>query len=1126
MEKHATTEENFKKDEAASLKEKTPMPLNFIKVYPSDFIHGLLSAHVAEETGCVAGKCPLKEDSKVTISKDNELYSKFIKEKDYNINESLKNWFIEKIIDDKETGYCGIIYKSIVNRNIVLAHRSTNFKLGFGSNLLKQSGVQADYQTVMLGILVPHMAYGQIATKKAVEISKKLNFTLSFTGHSLGSFLAEMSIFYCNYELNFRYVKAVVFDGPGCWDLMNKLNENLVKNVINRIKLEDLDITSYITAPNMVNCCNSHIGKTYTIFPKLEKDSCMFSKIIQTFGKKIESGMIATILGHDLLNILPYFDRNTGKPIESELVLRWPKITHKEFGTKKFNDSLVSTIFKAVTGSKIIKGFLNNFISGDEVISTIESMAYVLQDFLLGKIKMEQFWNVHKLLNIDNNFMKPLNLNPVEEFNLVYKLHYQLTTHNEYELELNDTSDSIDRFLKLTKEKEEKLKFLMNSIENVVPFWNYYNYYPGFNKLHVDIKFRDKITVSDLRDYMRYLLFKKPELLNRLSSNENALDLLPDKINHHIKIDFLKNYYLILEDVIEKERMRYLKEEDYLNLLNSEEIERKKFLGKTMEDLIYKKQIVLYGRTNAGKSTLGNRILSDDEKSKLFFTSQIAETFAVCEILIDEKVDLAKISITYTDETSEIFDADSKNNLIKLLEKYLKKNNTQTNNKKAEQAKIISPKEFFPRFKSGTSLVDTPGFSEDDIMKKYNTNHLSEEKHRSIIIFLIPLEIGGSLMQENLDILQSYEKKDSDVSNNIIFVLTKLKNFKTLCENENPDNEDQEILEEMNKKLEEGFINPIKKKYPFSKIIIYEIGRDMDKYFYDTDTLQLKLASYNDLKGEKEIDLKTGSMKHLNYYIDSQFINNEVYYYNALRDELLTSINNIKGFMFNFHNEEKKVKENKQIILEKLNEILNKTKSERMNYFKSEIYNKEILWNFVEETITKSSFENKEKCINSIDAKIQSLIENYLFDISYNLEDIFYDHLFFHVMRELPSDKSSVLSKVIKMRKEIADFLSAENLQKDESSFLDKIGYFFSRFIPKIWRSELDQFKLDVYDSFNKNYLLEGKEISEFFKRLSKRLPAFVDLIGLQYKNQTYCGKSNDLNEQLTDLIELVKKFF
>jgi hypothetical protein len=1127
MESKVTLEDNLKNNIAAPVNNNAQLSIYFIKVYPSDFIHGLLSYHVAEETGCVAGECPLKENSKVTFSCDNKLYNKMMNDKKININDLLADWFIEKIIDDQETGYCGIIYKNIVNQNLILAHRSTNFKLGLGSNLFKQSGVQTDYQSVMLGILVPHMAYGHHATKIAVEISKKLKFTLSITGHSLGSFLAEMSIFYCYYEFNFKYVKAIVFDGPGCWDLMNKINENLVKNSVNRIKLEELDITSYITAPNLVNCCNSHVGKTFTIFPKLEKDLGIYSNIIKKFGENYNSGICSTIYGHDLIYILPLFDESTGKPIECELVLRWPKITHKNFSMKKIPHSKFTYLFNNVKEITItiLNGFYNSLIQEEQVMTTMQSIAFVLQDLLLGKIDLDQFWNVHKLLNIKNNFMKPLHLNPKEEFNLIYNLNYQISPHDEYELKLNDTCDDIDRFLRLTKEKEVHLKSFIYSINKVVPFWNYYNYYSGLNQIKIIEKFRKEVTVNDLRDYMRYLLVKDAVLLNKLSSVNKENSFFAEKENRLVKLNFLKNNYQTFKNIIEKEKTKYPDEKEYVYLLNSVEGKIEKFLLKSIDDLIYKNQILMLGRTNAGKSTLGNRILFNDDKTKIFRTSTLAETFVPCKISTYDELQKASIHLEFQDETSENYEAESINNLIEILSKFISKESILENKKMLDNTEIDSPRVFFPKLKSGTSLIDTPGFSENESMKKFNLSQLAKEKHTSIIIFLIPLEIGGSLMQENLDILNNYKSKDSDKSNNIVFVLTKLKNYKISCENENPDYSEEEVLDYMNKSIQKGFIIPLKKKFPYARIIIYEIGREMESYYYNKDSLLLKITSKNE-KENSDIDIKSQSLHFLNDYINDQFINNETEYLNYLKNKLFSRIEKIKNFMLNFHCEEKNVKENKMLILEKLTDIVNQSKLNRMEVFKTEIFNEQILQEIIDKNIKEESLNHKEKCSNLIEAEILSRVENYLIDLGYLLEDRFYEHIYFYVMRELPSDKESVRLKVLRMREEIVKFLSTENQQNKSFDFFKKIKYVFTRYLPNFFRSELSKYKLQIYDMYSKDYWLDGYEITEFFERILKKLPEFVELIGLKYRDKIYCGKSNDLYQQLDHLIKSINKKF
>lgn len=124
----------------------------------------------------------------------------------------------------------------------------------------------------MKGKLGLHTAHAYGGTKFAVEKAKDMNYKLSITGHSLGAYLAELSIYYCHMDLNFKNVKGVTFDGPGSLDMMKQLSLNIIqggdKINQNHFDPKELDIVRYTAGPNMVNCANKHIGKSYRLFPK------------------------------------------------------------------------------------------------------------------------------------------------------------------------------------------------------------------------------------------------------------------------------------------------------------------------------------------------------------------------------------------------------------------------------------------------------------------------------------------------------------------------------------------------------------------------------------------------------------------------------------------------------------------------------------------------------------------------------------------------------------------------------------------------------------------------------------------------------------------------------------------
>lgn len=73
---------------------------------------------------------------------------------------------------------------------------------------------------MLIGEIGLHQAHAYGGTKIAVDFAKNMNYGLSITGHSLGAYLAELSVYYCHMDLNFKNVRGVTFDGPGTLDMM------------------------------------------------------------------------------------------------------------------------------------------------------------------------------------------------------------------------------------------------------------------------------------------------------------------------------------------------------------------------------------------------------------------------------------------------------------------------------------------------------------------------------------------------------------------------------------------------------------------------------------------------------------------------------------------------------------------------------------------------------------------------------------------------------------------------------------------------------------------------------------------------------------------------------------------
>ncbi|MGI9214143.1 MAG: Mbeg1-like protein, partial [Gammaproteobacteria bacterium] len=93
---------------------------------------------------------------------------------------SAKNWGVKRISADK-SGYFGAIYINNKENHIVVAHRGTS----------SIRAVIEDIHGIVLNNISPQKEAAFELVREAIELAKKKNYSLSFTGHSLGAFLAE-----------------------------------------------------------------------------------------------------------------------------------------------------------------------------------------------------------------------------------------------------------------------------------------------------------------------------------------------------------------------------------------------------------------------------------------------------------------------------------------------------------------------------------------------------------------------------------------------------------------------------------------------------------------------------------------------------------------------------------------------------------------------------------------------------------------------------------------------------------------------------------------------------------------------------------------------------------------------
>jgi hypothetical protein len=374
--------------------------------YPNSLTFGLLSYECSTQTR----KQPEYTSNLIQSAKFASLVRAFKTSSNQKLEENiieqklgLDNWKIHQVISDSQTGYFGKIYKNDLSQQIVLVHNSIDFKYGLFSlsGLRKNSGVREDIEGVMKANLTLYQAQAFSATKTVIDLIKdeksKKNYSLSFSGHSLGAWLAQLSVFWCINRFEYEQVKAVTFDSPGALEMIEKLNGSPLSS--DQIKQFELLIVNFLSAPNIVNCANRHIGSKYRLFPRVKEkiDSVTNERIenelirkLVKFGLKKTPSSLTSLYGHSLNTILPYFDLFLGEPKDAVKMDLWPSIDFTYFISSK--TKIKSDLDASMIESKIKSPHLKS------TLSNIWQNKYFGKSVLEHQISNQQAYNFHPFL--------------------------------------------------------------------------------------------------------------------------------------------------------------------------------------------------------------------------------------------------------------------------------------------------------------------------------------------------------------------------------------------------------------------------------------------------------------------------------------------------------------------------------------------------------------------------------------------------------------------------------------------------------------------------------------------------------------------------------------------------------
>lgn len=230
-----------------------------------------------------------------------------------------QGWCIKEHPDGEfDSGYVGCLYYHDDRKQIVVAHA--------GTQPSRVATLFADFNGVVYGRPDPLVLDALLLSDDVTQFVQERKFHLSFTGHSLGGFLAEMSVYACHRGFKFRYTNAsaVTFDSPGALEVMEVWESH---NPSNKISLKNLNIIGFRFSINLVNTLHSPTG---TVF-----------RLIRDIGDRSGIFNFSTYLSeaHSLDGVVSLFDPQTGVPREGTYceMEDWPLADYEEVFSLKDN---------------------------------------------------------------------------------------------------------------------------------------------------------------------------------------------------------------------------------------------------------------------------------------------------------------------------------------------------------------------------------------------------------------------------------------------------------------------------------------------------------------------------------------------------------------------------------------------------------------------------------------------------------------------------------------------------------------------------------------------------------------------------------------------------------------------
>lgn len=317
--------------------------------------------------------------------------------------------------------------------------------------------------------------------------------------------------------------------------------------------VRNLNITTYLSAPNFINVCNPHIHKAYRLFPEITAAEYS-SKIINLLNKAVPIKNYITLLSltGDLLDsMLDSFDPETGKPIRSEQILDWPWIKYDP-KDDTLGEKAIDKVLNFIPVGSTIKNFASKLIHRGITATTLGSFLEVIDQFVSSNITAEQFLEVYKHLENDpaQGYPSKEIITLERKFELSYKGHYRIKEVNlSADIANTNNKGSSDWYLaqlsKLSIDKKEISNLVKQQLKVIK---EQYQIKPQDSKYYICTTFPN-IKVDDLRGQILRLIEVSPEAKEVLESHNNYIFIKNDR-NIISNLPSLSTYNLIVRNEI------------------------------------------------------------------------------------------------------------------------------------------------------------------------------------------------------------------------------------------------------------------------------------------------------------------------------------------------------------------------------------------------------------------------------------------------------------------------------------------------------------------------------------------------------------------------------------------------